>query len=177
MTMYKEILKGIDSIAFPKRINKSAIAIIKKFCRYTLSVLLNATSEFYVSMCTYYHYLITTIWLLVDTEKLLIREIRIKSHNIYLIFYRPQRSWGKVIFSQASVVLSRGGGIPACIAGGIPACLAAGGCYPSMHCRWYPSMPCSRGVPASRRVPGLGGSDLGGVCLVETPPDGHCCGW
>ena len=88
MTTYKEILKGIDSIAFPKRINKSAIAIIKKFCRYTLSVLLNATYEFYVSMCTYYHYLITTIWLLVYTEKLLIREIRIKSHNIYLFFQR-----------------------------------------------------------------------------------------
>ena len=26
------------------------------------------------------------------------------------IFYRPQRSWGKVIFSQASVTLSKGGG-------------------------------------------------------------------
>ena len=38
-------------------------------------------------------------------------------------YYRPQRSWGKVIFSQASV---------------------KGGCYPGMHCRWYPSMPCSR---------------------------------
>ena len=23
-------------------------------------------------------------------------------------------------------------------------CLWGGGCYPSMHCRWYPSMPCSR---------------------------------
>ena len=37
-----------------------------------------------------------------------------------------QRSWGKVIFSQASVILStRGGGgaIPAYIAGGIPACI------------------------------------------------------
>ena len=38
--------------------------------------------------------------------------------------YRPQRIWGKVIFSQASVILStRGAAIPACIAGGIPACL------------------------------------------------------
>ena len=26
------------------------------------------------------------------------------------IFYHPQRSWGKVIFSQASVILSTGGG-------------------------------------------------------------------
>ena len=34
-------------------------------------------------------------------------------------FYHPQRSWGKVIFSQASVILLTGGGA-------IPACLAAG---------------------------------------------------
>ena len=41
--------------------------------------------------------------------------------------YRPQRSWGKVIFSQVSVILLTGVGCyPACIAGGIPACLAAG---------------------------------------------------
>ena len=44
--------------------------------------------------------------------------------------------------------------------------LFIGGCYPSMHCRWYPSMPCSRGsapggcllrgggVPASEEVCG-----------------------
>ena len=31
--------------------------------------------------------------------------------------YRQQRSWGKVIFSQASVILFKGGG------GGIPACI------------------------------------------------------
>ena len=24
--------------------------------------------------------------------------------------------------------------------------LQQGGCYPSIHCKWYPSMPCSRGV-------------------------------
>ena len=33
-------------------------------------------------------------------------------------FYRPQQSWGKVIFSEACVKNSVGGG------GGIPACLA-----------------------------------------------------
>ena len=63
-----------------------------------------------------------------------------------------------------------------------------GGCYPSMHCRWYPSMPCSRSlgglVPG---VPAPGGSVLGEVCSgggcacsggvpapeggVETPPE------
>ena len=44
-----------------------------------------------------------------------------------MVPYRPQRSWGKVMFLHASVILfTGGGGIPACIAGGIPACLAAG---------------------------------------------------
>ena len=49
-------------------------------------------------------------------------------HFVLCYVYRPQRSWGKVIFSQASVILLIGGGgaIPACIAGDIPACLAAG---------------------------------------------------
>ena len=50
--------------------------------------------------------------------------------------YRPQRSWGKVIFSEACVKNSVHGG---------------GGWYPSMHCRWYPSMPCrfpGSGIPA-----------------------------
>ena len=59
--------------------------------------------------------------------------------------YRPQRSWGKVIFSQASVIL------------------LTGVCYPSMHCRWYPSIPCSRS-PEGVSAPGacllLGGGLL-----------------
>ena len=53
---------------------------------------------------------------------------------------------------------------------GIPACLAAGlqgVCYPSMHCRWYSSMPCSRSP---------GGGAAPGGCLVRHPPrDGYCC--
>ena len=53
--------------------------------------------------------------------------------------YRPQRSWGKVMFIQVSMSL------------------LTGGCYPSMHCRWYPSMPCSRSP---------GAVCSGGVCLV-----------
>ena len=61
--------------------------------------------------------------------------------------------------------LAAGGAIPACIAGGIPPCLAAGGCYPSMHCRWYPTMPCSRGV-LLRGGSALGGSAPGGFLLL-----------
>ena len=39
----------------------------------------------------------------------------------FVNFYRPQRSWGKVIFSQVSVILSTGGGHAwpgACVTGG-----------------------------------------------------------
>ena len=65
-------------------------------------------------------------------------------------------------------------------------CLSTGGgCYPSMHCRWYRSMPCSRSrggcypsMPCSRSPEGgvsrptLKAKVEGG----DTPPDGYCCG-
>ena len=66
--------------------------------------------------------------------------------------YRPQRSWGKVMFLQASVILLTGG---VCSWGGGD--LLWGGAW-----SWGGLLP--------------GGSAPGG-CLVETPPrDGHCCG-
>ena len=34
-----------------------------------------------------------------------------------MCYYRPLRSWGKVIFSQASVILLTGGGLPQCMLG------------------------------------------------------------
>ena len=115
-------------------------------------------------------------------------------------FYRPQRSWDKVMFLQVSVILFTKGRW----------------WYSSMHCRWYPSMPCSRsprgrGVVSqhvfqvSRLIPrgevegsGLGGSPgphLGGLqahtggglqahtqwgacipaCTEVDPPNGYCC--
>ena len=118
--------------------------------------------------------------------------------------YRPQRSWGKVIFSQASVCDSvhRGGvAIPACIAGGIQACLAAGlgGWYPSMRCRFPGPQPTGKfraiwsRPTAKGEVEGdlfqvhtqggsWGGSGWGGVCswgwgwcLVQgVPAPGGC---
>ena len=54
-------------------------------------------------------------------------------------FYRPQRSWGKVIFSQASVILFTGGGVVSQHALQVVSQHAlqqvSGGRYPSMPCR------------------------------------------
>ena len=66
--------------------------------------------------------------------------------------YHSQRSWGKVIFSQASVILSMGG-VPA--PGGLlpEGCLVLGGA-------------CSQGVPAPRGLLPGGGvpGPRGGAC-------------
>ena len=66
-------------------------------------------------------------------------------------FYRPQPSWGKVIFSQASVILSTWEG-----------CLVHAGA-------------CSGGGPYSGGAPGPGGSGPGGAWW-RPPRDGYCCG-
>ena len=72
--------------------------------------------------------------------------------------YRPLRSWGKVIFSQASVILSRGG-LP-----GPGGCLVCGGLLGGC---------LLRGVPAPRRCLLLGGGVPGpGGCAWWRPPNG-----
>ena len=54
--------------------------------------------------------------------------------KIILNFYRPQRSWGKIIFSEACVKNSvhrgvlRGGG-RCCVAGGMHVCMHGGGVH------------------------------------------------
>ena len=74
-------------------------------------------------------------------------------------FYRPQRSWGKVIFSQVSVILLTG----KCLLRGVSAQwgVCSGGGLPWGCLLW--------GVSAPRGVCFAG-------CPVETPRDGHCCG-
>ena len=63
---------------------------------------------------------------------------------------------------MSRILFGGGGAIPACIAGGIPACLAAG-----------LRRVCSRGsAPGGACSQGV----CSGGCLVETPPDGYCCG-
>ena len=85
--------------------------------------------------------------------------------------YRPQQRWGKVMFLHVSMILF------------------TGGWYPSIHCRWYPSMPCSRslggGIPAclarfqAHTQGGVKGSGRGGFQVhtwgVSRPtPRGVC---
>ena len=61
--------------------------------------------------------------------------------EIHTDIYRPQRSWGKVIFSQASVILSTGGGV----------------------------LPLGGGCASSRGGASSGGGCFLRGCLVETP--------
>ena len=70
-----------------------------------------------------------------------------------MFYYRPQRSWGKVIFWQASVILSTGGGVSAPGGG----CLLPGGLV------WGQS---GLGGVWSQGVSGWGGGvwSSGGVC-------------
>ena len=81
--------------------------------------------------------------------------------GVFFLFhfhYRPQRSWGKVISLQASVILSTGG------------CLLLGGLVPggALSGGAWSSGVCSQGVP------GLGGAcSRGGV----PGPGGGVCSW
>ena len=95
-----------------------------------------------------------------------------------LLCYRPQRTWGKVIFSQACVILFTGRG---CLVGGWWLVPGPGGCM-VWGGAWSQGGAWSRGVC----VPGPGGCVclVWGVCLVpggvaswwRPPRDGYCCG-
>ena len=59
----------------------------------------------------------------------------------------------------------------------MPCSRSPGVCYNSMHCRWYPSMPCSRGsLPGPWGVPGSWGvpGPQGGLLLGGVPGPGGC---
>ena len=100
-------------------------------------------------------------------------------------YYRPQRSWGKVIFSQACVILFTGGlGAWSGGGGGVGECMvwvvhSPGGRVPGPGGwvgAWSGGVP-GLGVHGPGGVPGLGVPGLGGACcrggaggLVETPP-------
>ena len=55
-----------------------------------------------------------------------------------------------------------------------------GVCYPNMHCRWYPTMPCNRGVCLGgllQWVCSQGGAFSRGGCGDPPKADGYCCRW
>ena len=101
----------------------------------------------------------------------------LKTSKVLLFLYHLQRSWGKVIFSQASVILSTEWVV--CSQWG---CLAEG------VCSWGVPGPGGvlgpRGVPGSRGMPGPGGAWFWGSLFqgvpgggLWRPPSGYCCGW
>ena len=55
--------------------------------------------------------------------------------------------------------------------------MPCGGCYPSMHCRWYPSMTCRGCYPSMHcrwypSMPCRGSAPRGGVCSGGVPAPG-----
>ena len=84
--------------------------------------------------------------------------IRIAQKHVFMLLCAPilvtvRNFVAEVMFLHVSVILSRGEG-----------------CYPSMHCRWYPSMPCSRGCllrGAAGGAPAPGGMPAPGGCLLQ----------
>ena len=75
-----------------------------------------------------------------------IYQISMKKLMAKCVFYRPQRSWGNVMFfTLVCDSVHRVGGV---------------GWYPSMHCRWYPSIPCR--FPGPHPAGEVEGSGRGG---------------
>ena len=81
----------------------------------------------------------------------------IRSRNFWVfnpalcnIFTGHNEVVAKVMFLLVSVILLTGGG----------------GCYCSMHCRWYPSIPCSRSLGGASSQRGQGAWSRGGCMLL-----------
>ena len=75
-------------------------------------------------------------------------------------YYRPQRSWAKVMFLQASVILSTGG-VPGLFPGGVPGLVPEGG-----------YLVCSRGGAPGLVPGGVPGLFWGGVWCTWSGPGG-----
>ena len=81
-------------------------------------------------------------------------------------YYRPQRSWGKVLFSQVSVILFRGGvcGRGTCMG----VCVAGGVCGREGHAWkghvWWGA--CMAGGVCGRGMCTVGGMHRRGMCVV-----------
>ena len=87
--------------------------------------------------------------------------------------------WGKVICLQVCVC-PQGGCCPSMHSKwypSMPCSRSGGGGYPSMHCRWYTSMPCSRSWGGGGSGPGPGPQPRGklrGVWSGGVPGRGVC---
>ena len=84
------------------------------------------------------------------------------AHNGHFlgVYYRPQRSWAKVMFLQASVILLTGGGLPQCMLGYPPG--PDPPLAPLVHPLWHPPplwhLPSGTppsGTPPPRADPGI----------------------
>ena len=96
--------------------------------------------------------------------------------NLHLSFYRPQRNCEGYVFTCVrQSFCPQEGRHPSMHCRCYPSMPCSRGCYPSIHCRCHPSMPRSRGgVPAPGGMPAQGGCLIQGVpapggCM-ETPP-------
>ena len=72
---------------------------------------------------------------------------RVWQSGVWLLLLPANEVWGKVIFLHLFVILFTGGRglFQHALQVVSQHALQQGVCYPSMHWRWYPSIPCSRG--------------------------------
>ena len=90
-------------------------------------------------------------------------QLFLRQHTRDCYFYRPQRSWNKVMFLQASVILSTGGGV----------CLSA--CWDTTHQAGTPLLeqtPPRADTPTPREQTPLGRHPP----TADTPPEADCPG-
>ena len=75
--------------------------------------------------------------------------LTVPTKGVLFAFYRPQRSWAKVMFLQASVILSTGGGL------------------------WQGEPPLAGRTPPSRETPWQGDPQAGRTPQQGEPPGGE----
>ena len=94
--------------------------------------------------------------------------------NVFPDYYCLQRSCEGYVFTRVCDSVHGGVCYPSMHCRWYPSmpCSRGDVCYPSMHCRWYPSMPCSRGGLLREGVCSRGVCSQGG-CLLR---GGACSG-
>lgn len=89
MKTYNIILRGIDMVEFPKKITKSAANLIKRLCRYNLSLYLNLrfwNTQMLLRFCVHVFCVTGTIHLRdLATRRMVLRTSRNTSMCVHLI--------------------------------------------------------------------------------------------